>query len=336
MLRFLGKRLFHSIFVIIGISILIFVIARVIPGNPARLALGERASAEAVEALSEHMHLNEPLYIQYYYWASDLLKGSLGTSFSTQRPVVTDIKEYLPATLELVIFAGIFQLIFAFLLGLLSAKHKDRLIDSIIRVMAYVGISVPSFVWAVLFILFFGHIWTVLPVFHRVSGGMIPPTRITGMYVFDYLLTGNITGALNAFSHLFLPSMALAIGHIFQEARILRSSIIDNMSKEFISVTTGFGIPNSKIMYKYLLKPSAISVVTVAGLDFASTMGNAFLVETVFNWPGLSRYGMVAMLNNDLNAISAVVIIIGLTYMVLNIIVDIAIAALDPRVRLGD
>jgi len=336
MLRFLGKRLLYSIFVVLGVSILIFVIARVIPGNPARLALGERASLEAVEALSEQMHLNEPLYVQYYYWVSDLIKGSLGTSFSTQRPVVTDIKEFFPVTLELVIVAGILQIIFAFILGLMSANYKDKWIDSSIRVMSYIGISVPAFVWAVLFILFFGHIWTVLPVINRLSGGMAPPARVTGMYIFDYLIAGNFAGALDAFAHIFLPSLALAIGHIFQEARILRSSIVDNMGKEFIAVSTGYGIPSNRIMYKYLLKPSAISVVTIAGLDFASTMGNAFLVETIFNWPGLSRYGLVAMLNNDLNSISAVVIIIGLTFTIINIIVDVVIAALDPRVRLGD
>jgi len=335
MLRFLTKRLLYSIFVAIGISIMIFILARVVPGDPARLALGDRASQEAVEALRNEMHLNEPIYIQYYYWFSDILKGNLGTSLNTQRPIILDVKDFLPASLELLIINGLIQLFFSFVLGLTSAMYQNRWPDNTLRLFSYVGISVPAFVWALLFLLFFGHIWTVIPVIGRLSSRLDPPSRVTGLYIFDFLVVGNFVGAWDAFSHAFLPSLALALGHIFQEARILRSSLIDNMNKEFIAVTTSFGIPQSKIMYKYLFKPSAIPWVTVAGLDFAITLGNAFLVETIFNWPGFSRYGFFAMLQKDLNAISVVILIIGFLFLIVNIIVDLIIAALDPRVRLG-
>lgn len=335
MFRFLVRRLFYSIFAILGISILIFVLARIVPGDPARLALGEMASQKAVEDLRIKMNLYEPLYIQYYYWFSDILKGDLGISLNTRRPVITDIKQFLPATLELVIIVGILQLIFAFILGLLSAMYKDTWVDNTIRLISYVAISVPSFVWAVLFIFFFGYIWTVLPVVNRLSADIVSPTRITGMYIFDFLIVGNFVGAFNAFYHALLPSLALAMGNVWQEARILRSSLVDNMGKEFITVSKSFGIPKYKIMYKYLLKPSAIPLVTIFGLDFGATMARAFIVETIFNWPGLSRYILTAMLAKDLNAISAGILIIGFIYLMANIIVDLVNGAIDPQVRLG-
>lgn len=336
MFRYFVKRIFYGIFVILGLSIIIFVLARIVPGDPARFALGDRASQEAVDNLRTEMHLDEPVFLQYYYWFSDLLKGDLGISFNTKRRVVMDVKQFLPATLEILVVSLILKLIFAFIFGILSVKYKDKWGDDTVRVISYIGISVPAFVWAGLFLLFFGFIWPVLPVFGRLSKDIVPPTRVTGIYIFDYLIVGNFAGALNAISHVFLPALSLSIGHIFQEARILRSSLIDNMSKEYITVALGYGIPQNRILTKYLLKPSAIPWITVAGLDFAATMGNAFLVESIFNWPGLSRYGLNAMLNKDLNSISAVILVIGLIFLLTNIFVDLTIAALNPQVRLGD
>lgn len=336
MAKFLLKRLFLCIFVLIGISILIFFLSHVIPGDPARLALGERATQEAVEEYREAMHYNDPLYKQYFYWVKDVFHGDFGLSINTKREVNLDVAEFLPASLELVLVTTVIAVIMSFTLGLISSRYKDTWIDGVIRFMSYIAISVPTFVWAVIFMMVFGYIWTVLPVFNRITTGLLPPDHITGMYVLDYLLAGNLAGAWDAFKHLLLPALALSMGSIFQDARILRSSCIDNMNKEFISVVTGFGIPRRRIINRYLLKPSSISVVTVVGLDIASTLGNAFLVETIFNWPGISRYCLSAMLGKDLNAITTVVLIIGVMYMISNIIVDVIVAALDPRVRLGE
>ncbi len=334
MFKYLGKRLLHSLIVLIGISIVIFVLIRLVPGDPARMALGDHAAQEAIDALREEMHLNDPLYLQYYSWARDVLKGNFGYSLTTIRPVISDVKEFLPASLELVILSGIIQVIFAFVLGIIAAYKKDKLVDGVIRISSYIFISVPGFVWAVLFLLFFGSIWPILPVANRISSTVVAPNTITGLYVIDYLLQGNLRGAGDAFAHLILPSLALSLGHIFQEARILRSSLIDNSQREFISVTRSFGVPERTIMSKYLLKPSATSVITVAALDFSSTLGNAFLIETIFNWPGISRYGLNAMLSKDLNAVSIVILIIGVTFIIANMMVDIINAALNPQMRL--
>ena len=334
MMKYLFKRLIQGIFVIIGISILIFIISRVVPGDPARMALGPRAAQEVVDQLREEMHLNESIPVQYAYWFKGVLTGDFGRSLNTKRPVLMDVLEFLPATLELAFFAGLIFVVFSIILGLLAARYRDTWVDGLVRVLSYVGIALPSFVVAVLLLLVFGYTWKIIPVLGRLSNGFHVP-KITGMVVIDSLITGNFSAAFDGITHLILPAFALSVGPLFQEARILRSSLTDNMSKEYISVVTGYGIPRSVIMRRHLLKPSFIPVVSVMGLDFASLLGNAFLVEKIFNWPGISRYGINAMLSKDLNAISAVIIIIGLIFLIVNIIVDIIIASLDPRIRLG-
>ena len=332
---FLLRRLSLSIFVIFGLSILIFVIARVVPGEPARMALGPQAPEAVVEKLRQEMHLDKSLLEQYFIWVKDAFSGNFGRSLITKRLVLEDIKEYLPATMELVIFAGILMVIFAILLGTLAARYKDTWVDGLIRVSSYFGIAIPAFVAAIFFMLLFGYYWPILPVLGRLSSGITPPANITGLLTLDSLIQGNFVAFWDAFKHLILPSVALSLGAIFQEARITRSAMVDNMRKDFLSAERGYGIPERVIMFKYLLKPSLIPTVSIMGLDFAFLFGNAFLVETIFNWPGISRYGINAMLNKDLSAISAVVIIFGTIFVVVNIIVDIIVAFLDPRVRLS-
>lgn len=332
-ISYIGKRLGQGIFVVIGISIVIFVISRIVPGDPARLALGPQAPKFAVDQLRKEMHLDKPLPVQYYYWIKGVIRGDFGISLNTKRPVKDDVVEFLPATLELAIFSGLIFVILAVILGILATKYRDTWIDNIIRAFSYVGIAVPAFVVAIILLLLFGYVWRIMPVLGRLSTEI--PIKITGFVTIDSLLTGDFGTFFDALKHLILPAFALALGPLFQEARILRAALIDNLNKEYISVATGFGLPSNLIMSKYLLKPSLIAVVSVMGLDFAALMGNAFLVEKIFNWPGISRYGVNAMLNKDLNAISAVIVVFGIIFVVVNIIVDIIIALLDPRIRLG-
>lgn len=331
---FILRRLFMSVFVLVGLSIVIFIIARVIPGDPARLALGPRAPVEVVEQLRKELQMDKSLPEQYRIWLTRALRGDLGKSLVSKRPVIEDVKEYLPATLELIFLGAVFMIFFAILLGTLAARYKDRWVDGLIRVFAYVGVSIPAFVLAVFFILFFGYAWPILPVLSRLSPQFDAP-GITGLMILDFILVGNPGAAWDAFTHLILPAVALAMGGTFQEARITRSSLVDNLYKDFIAAERGYGISERKIMFKYLLKPSLIPTVSVMGMDIAAMIGNAFLVEMIVNWPGLSRYGINAMLYKDLNAISGVVLIIGLFFALTNIVVDIIVAFLDPRIRLG-
>lgn len=335
MVKYIVKRLLLGVLVLLGTSILIFTIARVVPGDVAAIALGSRASDSAKEDLREELYLNDALPVQYIKWLRDALGGNFGNSFITKRPVMEDVAQFLPATAELVILSGMFMAAGTFLLGILSGKYKNTWVDGLIRIMSYVGIAMPAFVVGILLLLLFGYKIPVIPVLGRLSIGIAPPGHITGMYVLDGILTGNFLAAGNAFLHLLLPAFALSLGPMVQDARVLRSSLVDNSEKEYMSVSTGYGLPPRLLIRKYLLKPSATSAVTVMGMDFASMLGQAFLVEKIFNWPGISRYGITAMLNKDLNAICAVVMIIGLTFFAVNLVVDLIIAALDPRIRMG-
>lgn len=334
-IKFIVRRLVHSIFVLLGLSILVFLIARVMPGDPARMALGPRAPDWAVENFSKSLHLDKPLYIQYYYWLKGALRGDFGQSIFTRRDVADDIKEFLPATLELMLVCGVIMTTFGILLGVISARYADRWIDNVVRVFSYMGIVTPSFVFAILFLLLFGYVLNLLPTAGRISPWLTRPPTITGLLTIDSLIAGDFAAFFDVLKHLIMPSVALALGPIAQEARITRSSMTDNLQRDFIALERSQAIPERKIMSKYLMKLSLIPTVSVLALDFAAQLGWAFLVELIFNWPGFSRYGINVMLRKDLNAIVAVIMVIGLVFLVMNLIVDIIVSWLDPRIRLG-
>jgi peptide/nickel transport system permease protein len=335
MIIFLARRIFQSIFVLLGLSILIFLIARVLPGDPARTALGARAPQWVVDRLREDMHLTEPITVQYYYWLRDALRGDLGISLVTRRDVTQDVVEFFPASLELVLLAGIISGVLGIGLGVLSAWHKDTWVDNIVRVMSYAGVVTPAFVFAIVFLLLFGLALDWLPVIGRLSEGVPAPPRVTGLMTIDALLAGQLATFWDAVKHLILPSLALAMGAMSQEARITRSSMADNLDKDYIATSRALGIPERLVMGRFLLKPSLIPTVSIFGLDFAASFSNAFLVELIFNWPGISRYGVNAMLRKDLNGISGVILILGVVFITVNIVVDVVVGMLDPRIRLS-
>jgi peptide/nickel transport system permease protein len=332
--RFLVRRLIDSIFVLLGLSMVIFVIARVMPGDPARMAVGARAPQWVVDRIREQMHLNDPLPVQYYYWLQGAVQGDFGLSLVTQRPVTTDIIEFFPASLELVLFAGLLSAVGGIGLGIVAARYKDTWVDNAVRVISYAGIVTPSFVFAILFVLLFGFALHWFPIIGRLSEQTAAPPLRTGMVTVDALLAGQVGTFLDALRHMVLPALALAMGSIAQEARITRSSMADNMSKDYIASARALGIAERTVMGKFLLKPSLIPTVSILGLDIAATLSIAFLVELIFNWPGLARYGMTSMLHKDLNAISAVILVLGAAFITVNILVDIIVAWLDPRIRL--
>jgi len=332
--RFLVRRLIDSIFVLLGLSMVIFVIARVMPGDPARMAVGARAPQWVVDRIREQMHLNDSLPVQYYYWLQGAVQGDFGLSLVTQRPVTTDIIEFFPASLELVLFSGLLSAVGGIGLGIVAARYKDTWVDNAVRVISYAGIVTPSFVFAILFVLLFGFTLNWFPIIGRLSEQTIAPPIRTGMVTVDALLSGRFDVFLDALRHMVLPALALAMGSIAQEARITRSSMADNLTKDYIAAARALGIAERSVMGKFLLKPSLIPTVSILGLDIAATFSIAFLVELIFNWPGLGRYGMTSMLHKDLNAISAVILVFGAAFVSINILVDIIVAWLDPRIRL--
>jgi peptide/nickel transport system permease protein len=332
---FILRRLAISIFVLFGLSILIFLIARVVPGDPARMALGPRAPVDVVERLRQQMYLDKPLLQQYGLWLRDVVAhGNLGDSLLTRRPVKQDIREFFPATLELVGLTAIIIIIAGISLGVISARYANTWVDKVVRLFSYLGIVTPAFAWAVILMLLFCFVWHLFPSYGRLTEGVMPPVTITGMYTIDSLLNGRLDLFWDAVLHLILPAIALALPPMSQAARLTRSSMADNQNKDYIVSMIAYGVPNRVVSGKYLLKPSLISPITVMALDIAATFGYAFMVEKIFGFPGLARYGIQVMLNKDVNAIVGVVMVLGVVFITLNIVVDIIVAYLDPRIRL--
>lgn len=334
MIKYILQRLVQTIVVLFGLSVLIFFIARVVPGDPARVALGSLATKEQVQKLREELHLDRPFPVQYYFWLRGMVRGDAGVSLYTRRPVMQDLRDYLPATLELVFVSFLISLVVGQVTGVLAGFFRNSWFDGLSRLVSYGGIATPPFALAIFFLFIFSHLLGLAPAIGRISLTLSPPPRITGFFIFDGLITGNPRIALNALSHLILPAVSLAIANLAQESRVTRSSIVDNLQKDYVAAHIVYGIPRRSIIFKYLLKPSLIPTVSIMGLDVAFIIANAFLVELVFMWPGFARYAVTVMLNKDLNAIVAVVLVIGVAFAVANVFVDIVVSFLDPRIRL--
>jgi len=327
------KRTGYVAFTLIGLSVLVFILARVLPGDPARMAAGDRATPYVIEQLRKQLGLDKPLYEQYFVWMNAVFHGDLGYSLTTRRSVTADVLEYLPTSLELIILAAVFQIAGAFVLGVIAGRYSYKAPDTIVRVVSYVGISIPAFVMGVVLQLLFSWNLKFFPTTGQLSQGITRPPVVTGMVTLDSLIAGNFVGFVNALWHMVLPALALCIGAMCQDARIIRSGMVENKDKDYISMVTSQGLPERIVVLKYLLKPSLIPAVTIMGLDAAALMANAFLVERVFDWPGFSKLGVTFMLNKDLNGIVAMVLVIGVIYAIANIVVDIIVAYLDPRIR---
>ena len=333
---YLARRLFYSIFVLLGLSVLIFIIARTLPGDPARLALGPFASQEQVEKLRHDMGMDKPLVVQYIDYIKGVFSGDMGMSFQTRRNVFLDIKHFLPATLELVFMSIIWVLIIGIPFGLLAGRYKDSWFDNVSRLVAFIGVAVPPFVAGLIGQLIFSYGLGILPTTGRLSLLTAPPPHRTGFFLIDSLLAGNLETFWDAFVHILLPSFSVALIGIGQITRITRSSVSDVLNKDYIQFGKALGIPNRLMTFKYMLRPSFIPPLTIIGLTFASELGNAFLVEQVFGWPGMAKYGIRAILRKDFNAVMGVVLVIGLAFVIVNLIVDLVSGFVDPRIRLKE
>jgi peptide/nickel transport system permease protein len=331
---FILRRTFLIVFSLIGLSILVFVLARVLPGDPARAAAGNNAPQWAVDQLRKTLGLDKPLYTQYFVWLDNLFHGNLGYSLTTKRDLSADLVQYLPATIELITLAALFQIAGSFVLGIIAGRYSYKAPDNLVRIISYVGISIPAFVLAIILQLVFSWYIKIFPTTGELSAGIVGPHVVTGFVTIDSLIAGKFNVFANALWHMVLPAAALCTGAMCQDARIIRSGMVENKDKDYISMATSQGLPDRTVTLKYLLKPSLIPAVTVMGLDIAALMANAFLVEQVFIWPGFANLGLTMMLNKDLNGIVALVLVIGVMYAVANIIVDVIVAYLDPRIRL--
>ena len=329
---YLVRRAIGFVVVLFGLSVVIFVVARIVPGDPARIALGPLATAEQVAQLQKEMGFDKPAPVQYLDYLGRLVHGDFGRSLLTNRPVSADIAEALPATLELVLFTLLLIMLVAVPAGVLAARWHNTWIDNSSRLISLLGVVMPAFVVALLLQLF-ASLFNFFPLNSRLSPDLGFGPDITHLALVDSLLKGRLDAFADALSHIFLPAVALSAAGIGQVMRITRSSMLDVARRDHVETLRSFGVPDWVITFKYMLRLAAIAPLTILGLEFASLMGNAFIVELVFSWPGFASYGVRAILNKDFNAVMAVVLMSGLFFVVANLAIDLVIGLIDPRLR---
>lgn len=328
---FMLRRVAGLIPTLLGLLLLIFLIARVMPGDPVRLALGPEATAEQAAAFRQELGLDQPLWKQFIDYVIGLTQGEFGTSLRTYQDVGRDIQQLLAATLELVL-AGLFlAVLIGVPVGLFSALHRDSWLDNFTRTLSISGVALPRFWVGIVLQIWLASALGLFPIIGRISG--TPPETITGFYTIDSLLNGSLRDFVDALWHLALPAFTLALPSAAQLARLTRASMIEVFRQQYILVHRAYGVSPQRVAWRYALRNGLTSVLTLIGLSFGALIENAVLVEVVFAWPGISAYGAAAVLAKDYNAVVAVTLIIGLAFLLANLLVDLLYGALDPRVR---
>ncbi|NRP22285.1 putative D,D-dipeptide transport system permease protein DdpB [Ensifer adhaerens] len=328
-----ARRAVGFLMVLFVLSLMIFVLARIVPGDPARMALGPSATQAQVDQLRQRMGLDEPLITQYVSYVSHAVTGDLGRSIVSDREVSADIATFLPATLELVIVTIVIIFAVAVPLGVLTARYRNSWIDNSGRFFSLIGVTIPSFLFAVTLQILAADHFPSWPTLGRVDFQLGAPAGPTGFLLVDSLLAGRPDVFLSALQHLAFPALSLAMAGIGQITRITRSAMIDHQRRDHVLTLKSFGVPDRVIVFRYLLKLSSIAPLTIMGLEFASLIGNAFVVEMVFSWGGFASYGLDAILQKDLNAVMAVVLVSGIFFIAANLVIDLIISILDPRLR---
>jgi peptide/nickel transport system permease protein len=334
-LKFIGKRLLYLVIMLIGVATLVFILTKLIPGDPVVANLSQRAlnDPEVVAAYKAKYGLDQPIFVQYVMYMKNLLKFDLGTSIRTNKSVLSELARCYPATIELALFAIILAAIFGILFGVISAIRRNSILDQIVRAISVTGVSIPSFWFALLVLYFIYYKLHLLPGPGRLSTSFSAPTTVTGMYVIDSLLEGNIPKALDALSHLILPGLVLAAFTMGLITRTTRSNLLDVMSTDYIRTARAKGLSRPALIIRHALGNALIPVLTVIGLGLGNLLGGMVLVETIFNWPGVGQFAYESVMSNDFPSIIGVALLIALNYMVINTIVDILYGVIDPRVR---
>ncbi len=330
--RLIIRRLFFLIFVLFGLSLITFSLSHLVPADPARMIAGPRASKSSVEKVREEYGLNDPVWKQYVNYVEGVVHLDFGRSFTSRKPVKDDLKRYLPATIELGLYAFILSTIVGIPLGVASAVRRDSFVDHISRFVSITGLALPIF-WLALMLqfLFFGKLgW--FPDGQRLPTNMDPPRQITSLYVVDSLLTGNWTTLWASVQHLVLPVFVLAYGSLAVVTRMVRGSMIEVLSQDYIRTARSKGLRQNTIVVKHALKNALLPTVTSLGLQVGLLFSGTFLVETVFSWPGIGRYTVQAVQQIDYNAIMATTLVIAVIFVLGNLVVDVLYLFLDPRI----
>nr|WP_274596104.1 ABC transporter permease [Rubrobacter xylanophilus] len=328
----MGRRLLQIIPVLFGVSVIVFFMVRAIPGDPAQILLGQQATPEQVERLREQLGLNEDPLTQYVIFLRDALTGDLGESIVTGRPVTVELLDRFPATLELTLAALLFAVAVGIPVGVLAAVRQYSWIDRLTSVVALTGVSMPIFWLALVLVVIFTVRLDLLPFPGRLSSG-VEIVRITGMVVPDAILTGNFAGLWDGIKHLVLPAVALGTIPMAVVTRMTRSAMLEVMGEDYIRTAHAKGVTPWRVVFKHALRNAMLPVVTVIGLQFGLLMGGAVLTETIFSWDGIGQIALESIYRRDYPMIQGVVLYGASFFVMVNLVVDILYAVLDPRVR---
>lgn len=317
---------------LLGVSIVVFFMVRAIPGDPAQIMLGQQATQEQVQQIRENMGLDKPIFVQYGLFLKDALRGDLGDSIVTGRPVTTELLTRLPATLELTAFAMLIAILVGIPVGVISAVRQYSLLDKSTSVLALTGISMPIFWLAMILVVIFGVNLELLP-----FPGRLDPTTgitaITGLVLVDSLLTLNFAGFWDGLLHLIMPALALATIPMAVIMRMTRSSMLEVMNEDYVRTARAKGVVPWRVVFKHALRNAMLPTITVIGLQTGLLMGGAIITETIFSWPGIGLYTYNSISSRDYASIQGVVLYAALLFVLVNLLVDILYAILDPRVR---
>jgi len=334
--QYLIRRLLTLTITVAGIMVMTFFIALVVPLDPLASLAGPQAPPETVERLRALYGFDQPVHVQFGRYMGRLLQGDLGTSFQTGRPVLEDILSYFPATIELATTALIVAVLVGIPLGVLSAVYKNALIDHLSRVLSLVGVSMPVFWLGLVLLLVFYFKLGWLPEPGRLDVMLLEPPRVTGMLLVDALLAGDLEVFFDALRHMILPATVLGLWGMAGIARIVRSSMLDVLSQEYIKTARIKGLTERLVLTRHALRNALVPAVTIIGLTYGGLLEGSVLTETIFSWPGLGRYLAKAFLTLDLNAVVGGTMLVALLFSLVNLLVDLVYAFLNPKITLTE
>jgi peptide/nickel transport system permease protein len=332
LVEFIGRRILQIIPVLLGVSIIVFFMVRAIPGDPAQILLGQTATQEQVQAMRAQMGLDKPVPVQYVLFLRDAFTGDLGESIVTGRPVTVELMARLPATLELTAFAMFVAVLVGVPVGVISAVKQYSILDKITSVLALTGISMPIFWLAMILVVIFTVNLQLLPFPGRLSSETTI-TAITGLVLVDSLLTFNLAGFWDGLKHLILPAVALGTIPMAVVTRMTRSSMLEVVNEDYVRTARAKGVVPWRVVSKHALRNAMLPTVTVIGLQVGLLMGGAIITERIFAWPGVGQIAYDSINRRDYAMIQGVVLYGALFFVLVNLLVDILYAVLDPRVR---
>jgi peptide/nickel transport system permease protein len=323
---------------LIGMTLISFVLSQAVPADPVTANMGEQAAAnpQAVAAFRHRWGLDRPRYEQYAIYLWNVLHGDLGTSITTKQPVAADLRQHLPATIELAVSAMIISVVIGIPLGVLAAARRDRPVDQAARVISLIGVSMPIF-WLGLVALVVFYAWLGwAPPPGRLSPRLDPPPFVTGFVLVDAVLAGRKDAAIDALKHLALPAIVLSSYGLGVITRVMRGSMLEVLGEDYVRTARAKGVSERVVMVQHAARNSLIPTVTVIGLSFGGLLSGAVVTESVFSWPGLGLYAFRSATSLDFPAIMGVGIVVATIYVLVNLVVDVAYGLLDPRIRVGE